>query len=210
MPKRYEIDLALKQHVSVDVPDDMSDADLERLLRDGEGVRLLQDYGHGLMIDWEWTPVSMDKVREAPRALLRVNDARRKLTDEEVEWCEGHGKVAFVTRDELYAMLDPETLRTNRPILEAWLNRGDGCAVYENKALDSGLLGHKQFVSYGSPAAQLEVGEDMPPMRLPDIGGRINWAYQLVAVHRRCCERDDDGDGNCHIHERRGVLRGET
>lgn len=62
-----------------------------------------------------------------------------------------------------------------------WLQRGDGVAVYENKAMDSSNLGHKQFCSFGSPSAQIETSE--APQRMPDIG-RPNWAYQLVASYK--------------------------
>ncbi len=87
--------------------------------------------------------------------------------------------VKNLTEEELKGLLDPEAWS----IVERWLARGDGCAVYRNEALDSANHGHRQFTSYGSPAAQLEVEE--PPTRLPDIGGRINWPYQLEAVCRR-------------------------
>lgn len=63
-----------------------------------------------------------------------------------------------------------------------WLDRGDGIAVYQNLALDSADMGHKQFLSFGSDEAQLEV--DDPPTRLPDIGGSINWRYSLIGIHR--------------------------
>ena len=63
-----------------------------------------------------------------------------------------------------------------------WLERGDGVAVYENQDFGHPDLGHLQFVSYGSPAAQLET--DVPPQRLPDIGNAINWRYQLVFTYR--------------------------
>ena len=36
--------------------------------------------------------------------------------------------------------------------------------------------------SFGSPAAQLET--DHPPQTLPDIGGAINWRYQLIGTYR--------------------------
>lgn len=62
-----------------------------------------------------------------------------------------------------------------------WLARGDGIAVYRNQAMDSSNLGHRQFVSYGSRQAQLDM-ED-PPQRLPDIGGQINWPYQLEGIY---------------------------
>lgn len=63
-----------------------------------------------------------------------------------------------------------------------WLRRGDGIAVYENQLLGSPELGTRKYVSYGSSEAQLEV--DIPPTRLPDIGGTINWRYCLVGTHR--------------------------
>lgn len=62
-------------------------------------------------------------------------------------------------------------------IIERWLERGDGCAVYENVAFDSGDFGHRIYLSFGSAAAQLEMEE--PPTRMPDIGGIIGWKYQL-------------------------------
>lgn len=66
-------------------------------------------------------------------------------------------------------------------LMDRWVSRGDGVAVYENHDLSSRHLGDRQYVSYGSPAAQLEVTE--PPSTMPDIGSAINWRYQLVAVH---------------------------
>jgi len=66
--------------------------------------------------------------------------------------------------------------------LRRWLDRGDGIALYENHDLGSPLIGHKQWASYGSPDAQLET--DTPPLRLRDIGGKINWAYQLIGTCR--------------------------
>lgn len=69
------------------------------------------------------------------------------------------------------------------PTLQRWLDRGDGIALYDNQAMDSGNLGHKKWVSYGSKAAQLEVDE--PPQTMPNIGSSINWSYQLIGTHRR-------------------------
>jgi hypothetical protein len=68
--------------------------------------------------------------------------------------------------------------------------RGDGVAVFENWDLGHPALGHQQYVTYGSPQAQLELHDHtdvhtIPPKQLPDIGGRINWRYQLVAVARK-------------------------
>jgi hypothetical protein len=68
-------------------------------------------------------------------------------------------------------------------LIDRWLDRGDGVAVYRNEDLDDHTwLGHMKFVSYGSEQAQLEVDE--PPTRLPDIGSDINWRYQLVGVYK--------------------------
>ena len=82
------------------------------------------------------------------------------------------------TRTELEEILGPEFW----PTINLWLGRGDGVAIYENQNLGCSSHGEKQFVSYGSPHCQLETKE--PPQRLPDIGGHINWAFQLVGVYR--------------------------
>lgn len=66
--------------------------------------------------------------------------------------------------------------------MEKWLARGDGIAVYENHDLGHPELGHRQLLSYGSEAAQLET--DTPPERLPDFPGTINWRYTLIGVYR--------------------------
>lgn len=70
-------------------------------------------------------------------------------------------------------------------LINGWIDRGDGLAIYRNEDLGHPLLGHLQFVSFGSPAAQLEVltAEELPE-RLPDIGGRINWRYCLIGYLR--------------------------
>jgi hypothetical protein len=97
------------------------------------------------------------------------------------------------TKEEIRELLaDIGTETVNR-----WLARGDGIAVYENQALDSASAGDKKFVSYGSEVAQLFTGVVVvggaglpdqerwadPPTRLPDIGGQINWRYQLIGVY---------------------------
>lgn len=66
--------------------------------------------------------------------------------------------------------------------VNGWLARGDGIAVYEAQAFDRSDFGTRQYVSFGSSAAQLET--DDPPAQLPDIGGQINWPYRLVASYR--------------------------
>lgn len=75
-------------------------------------------------------------------------------------------------------------------LLNRWLGRGDGVAVYENHELGHPEMGLCQITSYGSQAAQIEAPE--PPAILPDIGHRINWRYVLIATYRG--DQIDDGD----------------
>ena len=75
----------------------------------------------------------------------------------------------------------PRLVGNAMDLFDRWVARGDGVAVYENHDFNSRYLGDRQYVSYGSPAAQLEV--TAPPVTMPDIGSAINWRYQLVAVH---------------------------
>lgn len=63
-----------------------------------------------------------------------------------------------------------------------WVDRGDGAAVYVNSDFGHPYLGHRQIVSYGSPAATLETVD--PPQVLPDWPGAINWRYTLEGVYR--------------------------
>lgn len=85
------------------------------------------------------------------------------------------------TKPEIVEVL-AEVLEINRDTFNRWLSRGDGIAVYENTAMDSYACGHRQFASFGSPAAQIESPE--PPSRMPDIGHNINWKYQLVGTYK--------------------------
>jgi hypothetical protein len=78
-----------------------------------------------------------------------------------------------MTKTELFELLDPGHHAT----VQGWLDNGKGCAVYRNQDLGHVDLGHRQFVSFGTPEAQIETPE--PPSRLPDIGGAINWRYAL-------------------------------
>ena len=92
------------------------------------------------------------------------------------------------TTDEIKKLLDYNFWST----VNAWIIRGDGIAVYQNTALDSLQAGERQFVSFGSSVCQLEAKE--PPQRLPDIGGHINWRYQLEGVyHGKLLEKDEEG-----------------
>jgi hypothetical protein len=83
-----------------------------------------------------------------------------------------------MTEQELFETLDPQ----HHDIVRGWLERGDGVAVYASADFGPDY-GHRQFVSFGSVRAQIEDNE--PPTRLPDIGGSINWRYQLEATIRR-------------------------
>lgn len=73
--------------------------------------------------------------------------------------------------------------QTATEVINRWIERGDHVAVYENQDLGHHGLGNKQIVSFGSERAQLEVSQEDLPHRLPDIGGSINWRYQLVSVY---------------------------
>lgn len=75
-----------------------------------------------------------------------------------------------------------EMVRSVTAQMNKWLERGDGVAVYENQDLGHYKLGDKQFVSFGSSAAQLEV--DTPPAQLPDTPTSINWRYALIATYK--------------------------
>jgi hypothetical protein len=88
----------------------------------------------------------------------------------------------YPSLDAVLTHVDPELQSEAQVQFERWLNRGDGIAVYENVDLGHRELGHRQWISYGSPEAQLEV--DTPPRILPDIGARINWRYALEGVYR--------------------------
>ena len=92
-----------------------------------------------------------------------------------------------MTEEELFEMMEKGGgPQQGQALVRGWLDRGDGVAAYENKALDSGQLGHVKYLSFGSERAQLEPkdcdSEGNPPQRLPDIGPALNWAYQLVGT----------------------------
>jgi len=92
-------------------------------------------------------------------------------------------------REKLTAFLirewGPDDAATIIQQIQRWVDRGDGAAIYRNHDLGSLAVGEPRIVSYGSPAAQLEVTE--PPEQLPDIGGAINWRFRLEAVYGGPC-----------------------
>lgn len=94
------------------------------------------------------------------------------------------------SREDLAGLLEgqgydyPEREQALR-LIDRWVERGDGCAVYRNEEIGSLNLGDLKFVSFGGPSAQLETdGETQPPIRLPDIGSEINWRYVLYGTYR--------------------------
>lgn len=89
-----------------------------------------------------------------------------------------------LTAEELLDSLQKalEAPQDARTVINRWLVRGDGVAVYENVELGHPDLGHRQYVSYGSAEAQIP--DAFPPARMPDIGGSINWRYQLAGTYR--------------------------
>jgi hypothetical protein len=74
--------------------------------------------------------------------------------------------VRYSSKEEILEQADPEIQEILGALIERALDRGDGIAVYENHDLGHYMLGHKQFVTYGSRYAQLEapffivVGDD--------------------------------------------------
>jgi len=62
------------------------------------------------------------------------------------------------------------------------LDRGDSIATYENKNKKYWGYGHKQFLSFGSLSAQINM--ENPPVQMPDIGGVCYPGYQLIAIVR--------------------------
>lgn len=77
---------------------------------------------------------------------------------------------------------DASWLASTAGLVNAWLARGDGVAIYRNVDFGHFEAGHRQVCSFGSERAQLE--SSVPPIRLPDIGGAINWRYSLEAQYK--------------------------
>jgi hypothetical protein len=88
----------------------------------------------------------------------------------------------IINKKQLAELLDEANRERNMEIIERWLVRGDSCAVYTNMDLGHPEAGGEKFVSFGSEQAQIE--DAVPPERLPDIGGQINWRFQLTHICR--------------------------
>lgn len=93
------------------------------------------------------------------------------------------------TREDIIKLLgeqgEPRWAAYARELIDGWIERGDGCAVYRNEDLSHPQMGHLQFVSFGGQSAQLGVGGNrLPPIQLPDVGDSINWRYVLIGTYR--------------------------
>lgn len=88
----------------------------------------------------------------------------------------------ILTPEQVFDLLDPDFKPKAQATMQKWLDRGDGIAVYQQQDFGRSTLGHRKYVSFGSPAAQLE--GDTPPAMLPDIGYDINQGYCLEGVCR--------------------------
>lgn len=99
------------------------------------------------------------------------------------------------SRSQIVALLtveteDEEYTRDAMRLVDQWIARGDGCAVYRNEDLGHPDMGRLKFVSFGSPSAQLVteypgIPAREPPDRLPDIGTEINWRFVLIGTYRK-------------------------
>ena len=87
-----------------------------------------------------------------------------------------------MTRTEMLAFLEKREMGFATTTVNKWLARGDGVAVYENVDFGHPHQGDIKLVSFGSPEAQIETVD--APTRLPDIGGDINWRYQLAGTYQ--------------------------
>lgn len=86
MPRRYEVSLSRSRTVTVDVPDGVTPGEFMRLVQ--KSTHLLDDYTQ-MDVDWSSSRVTLADVRESNRSGLRVSDDHKRITDEEVAWCEG-------------------------------------------------------------------------------------------------------------------------
>jgi hypothetical protein len=77
---------------------------------------------------------------------------------------------------------DEEWVSGAKSMVDQWVARGDGVAVYRNEDLGHAEMGRMRFVSFGGPAAQFR---DPPPARLPDFPDEINWRYVLFGLYRK-------------------------
>lgn len=94
-----------------------------------------------------------------------------------------------ITEPDFWAIIraddDVEYERTLRGFIAKVHARGDAVCVYRNEDMGHPELGDVKVTSYGSDASMLEERQfPTPPTTLPDIGGQINWRYQLVGVLR--------------------------
>ena len=85
---------------------------------------------------------------------------------------------AIISSSELGLLVNAQS----HALVNRWLARGDGVAVYRSQAMDSAWLGHRVFMSYGSPEAQISTTmTNLPPDACPtqSRGMGMAWAYRL-------------------------------
>lgn len=104
--------------------------------------------------------------------------------------------VEYFNRDDILEMLrvqsagDEAWTNDALGLIDSWIERGDGCAVYRNEDLGHAGMGNLKLVSFGGAAAQLPTSSaggpfhTTPPSRLPDIGDQINWRYVLIGTYQ--------------------------
>lgn len=130
-----------------------------------------------------------DTVQGAHRALEHTTTPQVRVLDREALRTDAWRNIGNGPEQERY-------VSTVLALFDRAQERGDGVAIYENHDLGHPEVGERQYVSFGSSSAQLETASEWHdalgltqygltgylPKTLPDIGGRLNWRYQLVAI----------------------------
>lgn len=86
MPTRYHIHVSHTRSLTFDAPEDMSRAEVYALL-EAQAEKLLNQGSPQVRIEDSFE-VGLRAVRGAPRRILRVNDSRDAITEEETRWAD--------------------------------------------------------------------------------------------------------------------------
>ncbi len=87
MPTRYEVVIQITQELEFDVPDDMDRREVKILLeKKAKNFLKLEELQIQILSS---DKVSLEEAKGAPKEVLRVNDDRTNLTDEDTDWIEG-------------------------------------------------------------------------------------------------------------------------
>lgn len=87
MPTRYEVVIQITQELTFDAPDDMGRREVKILLeKKAKNFLKLEEFQIQIL---SGDKVSLAEAKGAPKDVLRVNDDRTNLTDEETGWIEG-------------------------------------------------------------------------------------------------------------------------